>query len=68
MTATDPEERDRYFSPDWLRDTAKVGYYVAAKVVERLRQQLSLADVARLVRAEALDLASEALANDDPGR
>jgi hypothetical protein len=30
MTANDPDELDRYFSPDWLRDArdvpAKVGY------------------------------------------
>lgn len=65
MTSTDPDERDRYFSPDWLRDArdvpAKVGYYVGAKLVERLRQQLSIAELARLGPGEALDLAAEAL-------
>ena len=66
MTATDRDERDRYFSPDWLRHARdvppKVGYYVGAQVVARLRQQLSIAELARLRPGEALDLATEALA------
>jgi hypothetical protein len=66
MTSTDAGERDRYFSPDWLRDVRdvppKVGYYVGAKVIERVREQLSLANLARLRPSEALDLAADALA------
>lgn len=66
MTATDRDERDRYFSPEWLRHARdvppKVGYYVGAQVVARLRQQLSMAELARLRPGEALDLATEALA------
>jgi hypothetical protein len=72
LTATDPDDRDRYFSPDWLRDARdvppKVGYYLGARVVERLRQRLSLADLARLGPAEALALAADALAYADSER
>ncbi|MGH2764071.1 MAG: hypothetical protein ACRDL4_15310 [Thermoleophilaceae bacterium] len=40
----------------------KVGYFVAARVVERLRERLSLAELARLRPGEALDLAADTLA------
>jgi hypothetical protein len=65
ITADDPTEGHRYFSPDWLRDARdvppKVGYYVGAQVVERLRQQLTIAELGRLSPGDAVDLAVEAL-------
>lgn len=69
MAASDEAERHRFFSPDWLPHTrdvpSKVGYYVGAQVVERLREELSIADLVRLRPADALDLADTALARDD---